>query len=335
MSTFKILKKSKWLKVSAAVLMGVAVIVGATGCSTNAYELYKNAEVKTDAATTGVYDMSFSLENEIDTKGLTEEQLKAVNYMKKIEYKGKSTVDETKDLVISNSWVNLGGIGFDFTYYGKEDKQYIKYPVLKKYIDLKAMMANASLGTNSQALTSMPTISEATKEKLSKIWDTLATKDTVKSMEDVIIPTDQGDMKAKHLTLSVSGDAVKQALIESQKAILADEELKKMIATQMEKMGETQSEETYFMTENMTIEDFEISSYVNADGYLVKDEVRIVMSGFGESNMLKSSTFHMTTVYSQLNQKVELEFPNITEDQIFKAEELNQEMPSVFKDLIQ
>lgn len=325
------------LKTGMAVLTSVALLAGLTGCSGNDYDLYQKANDKTEAAKTGVYDLELSVTNEFDTTGMTEEQLKAVNYMKQVVYKGKSTVDENQNALISDSWLNLGGIGFDFTYYSKDDQQYIKYPVLKKYIDLKAMMASAQASPTNGSAGQMPSVSEETQKALSKIWEGLATKDTVKSVEDVIIPTDQGEMKAKHLNIEVSGDAVKSALLESQKLILADPSLKAAIDKQFEKSGVTDKQPITLMTDAMQIEDFMISAYVNADGYLVKDEVKIVMSGLGseQNSPLKRSTFHMTTVYSQLDQKVNLEFPNITPDQVFQPEELNQEMPSVFKDLIQ
>lgn len=318
-------------KLTALTLITATAGLGLAGCSTNPYELYQKAQDKTDNAQTGVYEVSVSLENQFDTSGLSEEALKAVNYMKQIAYKGRHTVDKSQDALISDAWINLGGIGFDFTYYAKGDQQYVKYPVLKKYIDLKQLMAS----TNAEGtMGDMPAISEDTQKQLSGIWGKLATQETVKSLEEVIIPTAQGDMKAKHLTIDVSGEAVKQALLESQAILQKDPAIEKMMAAQLAKAGESPDVTYTMMNDDMTIEDFEISSYIDADGYLVKDEVKINLGGFGSGNALKTSVFHMTTVYSQLGQPLDLDFPEITPDQVFTSEELNTEMPAVFKDLI-
>lgn len=313
-------------------LLTAVTALSLTGCGGSAYDLYKNAELKTDEATTGIYNVDISINNEFDTSQMTEEQLKAVNYMKQVAFKGTNTVDKTQDALISDAWINLGGIGFDFTYYAQGDKQYIKYPVLKKYIDIKQMAATALAGKGGTS--EMPGITKESQEQLFQIWDKLASKDTVKSIEDVIIPTSQGDIKAKHLIIDVDGAVIKQALMDSQKVLLADEQLKKMMAEQMKSAGVTESGQVQFISPDMTIDSFEISSYIDADGYLVKDEVSIVMGNFDKGSALKSSSFHLATIYSQLNQKVNLQFPTITPDQVFTSEELNKDMPAVFKDLI-
>ncbi len=335
------------IKKGGALVLTIGLIAGLSlGCQSNAYEQYRKAEEKTEAANTAVYDMTIKMESDVDTSQMTEEQLKSINYLKQFEFKGKTTEDKTKNAMISDAWVNLGGIGFDFTYYGNGDTHYIKYPVLKKYINLETLVNQTGANPSNSP---MPTISDSTKKALSDIWSQLATRESVKSVGDVIIATDSGDIKAKHMVIDVPGDAIKKAMTDSQKIIFLDPSIQKMMQTQLEKIkadaiknGSTEAEINELTAENLTlfdngmnIESYTLSCDIDADGYIVQEGVELVMSGFEKDSPLKSMTFHMNTVFSSLDKPVTLEFPEITADQVFTTEELNQQMPSVFKDLIQ
>ncbi len=336
--------KSTIKKGGAAVLI-IGLIAGfSLGCQSNDYEQYIKAEEKTEAAKTSVYDTTIKVESDIDTSQMTEEQLKSINYLKQFEFKGKITQDKNKNALISDAWINLGGIGFDFVYYGNGDSQYIKYPVLKKYIDLQTLIQSTDATNNT-----LPTLSDSTKKTLGNIWDQLKTKESIRSVGDMIIATDAGDIKAKHMVIDVPGDAIKKAVVDSQKILFLDPNIQKMIQNQMEKIktktiekGSTEEEikdltdtNTALFDKTFNIESYTISCDIDADGYLVRKGVEIVMSGFGKDSPLKTMTFHMETVFSSLDQPVTLNFPEIGPDQIFTSEELNQQMPSVFKDLIQ
>lgn len=341
------IKYSKTFKKASGVLLTLGLIASLSlGCQTSPYEQYKKAEEKTNGAKTGIYDMTLKMESDIDTSKLSEAELKSINYFKQFEIKSSTTEDKEKKTMISDAWVNLGGIGFDFTYYGSSDGQYIKYPVLKKYIDLNASIKNLKMGTDQDF---KPTITKTTEESLSRIWSQLATTESVKSVGDMIIVTDAGDIKAKHMVIEVPGDAIKKAIVDSQKIIFLDPNIQKMMANQLAKIrteavknGKSEAEikaildkSTNTFGEHFKIDSYVLSCDIDADGYVVQDSVDITMSGFGSDSPLKAMTFHMNTIYSSLDKPVTLNFPDIKPEQVFTAEELNQQMPSVFKDLIQ
>jgi hypothetical protein len=327
MEVMNMINRNNYKKLCVIIGVAAMILITLTGCSTNAYELYQNSELKTSEAKTGVYDMEVRLENQFDTSQMTDAQLKKVNYMKQIAFKSKNTVDKEKKDVISETWMSIGGIGFDFTYYGNNDESYIKYPVLKKYIKINT--------NNMGSADEKKVISEVTQKQLSQIWKQLASETNVKLVDEIFVSTAEGDVKAKHIRVNASNEEVKQAIIESYNLIKNDKRLQDTLQGFANKSGEENAGTLNMDIKDLKIESFEISDYVNADGYLVKDEVNIVMSGFGKENDLEKTNFHLSTVYSQLNQKVELQFPEITPDQIFSDEELNKEMPAVFKDLIQ
>lgn len=316
--------------VAAAILLTLGTFA-LTGCSKNSYEALKAAQDKTEAAQTGVLDMKMTLKNELDTSTMDQEDLKMANYMKSIAYEGSTTYDEAQDMAISESWINMGGIGFDFTYYGKGEEQYIHYPVLKKYIDLKQMAKSQS----EKGLTSIPELSPETQKALSEIWDKLESKETVKQVEETIVTTASGDVKATHYEVEASGEAVKAAILESQELIKADPAVKQWVEKQKEKSQDKEVQNMDFgIDQSLEIGDFNLSSYVDSDGYLIKEEVKVSVKGSGKENThWLGSEYFMSITYSQLGQKVSLDFPSITPDMVMTEEELNKDMPAVFSDL--
>lgn len=316
-------------KLAAVFLIGSMSLAALTGCSTNGYEALVAAQEKTDLAATGINEIKIQLDNELNTQSMTPEQLKSVNYFKSVAYEGTSQYDNNADVVVSDSWISLGGVGFDFTYYGKGEEQYIRYPVLKKYIDLNQMAkSQASKGT------SFPKLTAETQKALGDIWNKLSTKETVQKVEETVVTTPEGDVKATHYDVVTSGDAVKAAILESQKILLADSAVTAWLEEQQAKNPEGHIE-IAGVKEDMEIGDFKLSSYVDADGYLIREEVKVSLkSGPSTEAYWLGTDFTMTSSYSKLNQKLDIQFPNISPDQVMTEEELNKDMPAVFSDVI-
>lgn len=315
---------------TTAFLIGSMSLLSLTGCSTNGYEALIAAQEKTETATTGINDMKIQLDNQMDTSGMTPEQLKAINYFRSVGYEGTSQYDNSKELIVSESWISLGGVGFDFTYYGKGEEQYIHYPVLKKYIDLRQMAKSQSANGMSTV-----TLTPETQKALGDIWSKLSTKESVQKVEETIVNTPEGDVKATHYDVVASGEAVKAAILESQKLLMEDSAVKAWLAEQQAKSPESRIE-IQGMNEDLEIGDFKLSSYVDADGYLIREEVKVsIKSGSSTSNQWLGTDFTMSSSYSKLNQKLDIQYPDITPDQIMTEEELSKDMPAIFSDVIQ
>lgn len=316
----------KYVKPLGAVILTLGIALGTSGCSGSDFEALEKAEVKTEAASTGISTVDFQINNDMVTTGLTAEQLKIVNYMKAVAYKGEYSFDKAKDQAISQSWVNFGGIGFDFTYYKDQDKQFIRYPVLKKYIDL-----NQFTSTGNQSFS----LSPETQKALGEIWNKLYTKDTVKQVEKTFVTTTEGDVKATRYDVIASGDAVKAAIIESQKLIMADEAVKAKLASAMsEAKASGESVQITGLPEDAVLKNFYMSAYVDADGYLIKETVAMELSMPEAKSYWKGTDFSMTTTYSKLGQPLKLDIPQVTKADMMTEEEMQRNMPAAFSDLV-
>lgn len=318
----------KYAKKLGAVILTLGIALGSTACSSSDFEALEKAEVKTEAVSTGISAVDLQIENDMVTTGLTAEQLKIVNYMKAVAYKGEYSFDKSKNQAISQSWVNLGGIGFDFTYYKDQDKQFVRYPVLKKYIDLSQLTSQGGQSFN---------LSPETHKALGEVWNKLYTKDTVKQIEKTFVTTTEGDVKATRYDVSASGEAVKAAILESQKLIMADAAVKaKLASAKNEAQASGESIQITGLPEDVVLKNFQMSAYVDADGYLIKETIimGLVLPEGKNNSYWKGTDFSMTTTYSKLGQTLKLDIPQVTKADMMTEEEMQRNMPAAFSDLV-
>lgn len=319
----------KWFKPFAISVMALSVIIGSTACSVNDFQTLEKAEAKTDAAQTGVSQIELTIANDMETTGLSPDQLKIINYMKAVAYKGQYRFDKTKDQAVSESWLNLGGLGFDFTYYQDKDRHFLRYPVLKKYIDLDQMAKGQDANLQ---------LSEETKKALGDIWSKLYTEQSVKQVEKTFVQTKEGDVKATRYDVSASGEIVKAAILESQKTIMNDPFVKERIKTAQDEAKKSGEDlQIVGLTDSFDLTHFQLSAFVDSDGYLIKEVIKMgmtVSADIGEKSGWKGTTFEMTTTYSQLGQDVGVEIPTVTQADMMTEQEMQRDMPAAFGDLI-
>lgn len=315
------------LKKAALSLVAIGLMLGTSACSTSDFQTLEKAEAKTDAAVTGSMAIDLQIKNDLVTSGLTAEQLKVANYMKAVAYKGDYSFDKDKQQAISQSWINLGGIGFDFTYYMDQDKQFIRYPVLKKYIDLNQMTKQGG-----QAMS----LSPETQKALSDIWAKLYTEETVKQVEKTFVETAKGDVKATRYDVVASGEAVKAAILASQKRILEDPKLKEQLAAANEQASQVgESIHILGLPDTAELKDFQMSAYVDADGFLIKEVIHMGLVLPELTNgYWKGTDFNMTTTYANLGQGIQLDIPQVTAADMMTEAEMQRDMPAAFSDLV-
>jgi len=303
--------------VGAVVLVLIlALVMTAAGCSGGAYEKLMKAEAKTDAAATGVTTTRITLENEFDTAGMTAEELKMVNYMKKVTYEGTARFDHGLGQMASNLYLSMGGIGFDAELYSLDGETYVKLPVMKKYMNVKDLMSveAASAGAQQEFL------SEAALEELSDIWSAVATPDNVKKAGSALLRTDSGDLKTTRYSVEVEPAVVQKALADSAKVINEDLAKKNAQADFTAAIGEMTA---------LEIDEVSMISEVSSSGYLVRDDVVIRYHQPG-----LATSIQIEIIRDKLDEAIELNLPEIAASDLYTSEELGQEMPGALDDLL-
>lgn len=310
------LERKRAAAVGLGLLLILALIMTMTGCSGAAYDKLMKAEAKTDAATTGVTTTRITLENDFDTTNLTAEELKMVNYMKKVTYEGTARFDRERGQMASDLYLSMGGIGFDAEVYSFDGETYIKLPVMKKYMNVEDLMTfeGASVGAQQEVL------SKAALEKLGDIWSAVATPDNVKKTGSALLRTDYGDLKTTRYTIEVDPAVVQTALIDSVKVISED------LAER-----NTQADFSAVAGEMTALEMDEVSmiSEVSSSGYVVRDDVLIRYHQPGLATSIR-----IEIIRDKLDEAIALSLPEITASDLYTSEALDREMPGALDDLL-
>ncbi|MDK9711337.1 hypothetical protein [Acidaminobacter sp.] len=310
--------KGKRAAGAAGLVLILAMVLTAAGCSGGAYDKLMKAEAKTDAAVTGVTTTRITLENNFDTASLTAEELKMANYMKKVTYEGRLRFDHGLGEMASDLYLSMGGIGFDAELYSFGGETYVKLPVMKKYMNVKDLMKVE--GAQAAAEAQGDFLSETALEKLGDIWSSVATPDNVKKTGSALLRTDSGDLKTTRYTVEVDPEVVQAALIESARVITEDLAAKNPDADFSSAIGE--------MTE-IEIDEVSMISEISSSGYVVRDDVVIRYHQPGLETSIR-----VEIIRDQLDEAVELNLPEITALELYTSEELDREMPGALDDLL-
>jgi hypothetical protein len=296
-------------------LLLATLLIALTGCSGNAYEKLLKAEARTATASTGIVTTRVTLENQSDTTGLTPEQLKMANTMKNITYQGTRHFDDNAGIFISDNFLSLGGIGFDFTLYGLSEKKYAKLSVMKKYMDVDALLS-------SQSATQEATfaLSDETMMELGAIWANLANRDNVVRTGNALLKTTEGDIKTVRYTIEADPELVQKALIESMRLVI--EEFASRSANPEIMLASGQFE-------TLKIDSVTLISEVDSNGYVVRDDVQIAFH-----TPDTRTAVHVENTRTALNQTVKIDMPLIEPSSVYSQDELDQEMPGALNELL-
>lgn len=328
-------KVQHWTKKIAVFTMTGILATGLTACSQEPFTALQQANDKMDQVKSGHTTMKLQLDNVFDTSTASEEALKMINYMKSVTIESQLVFDEDKKQFINQVYANIGGLGMDVAVYKNQDQLYLKYPVMKKYMDLKQMGQQSK---QTDAVMNFK-LTQETIDGLKALWEGLATKDTVMKGEPAVVTIKDKQVKATMYQIDIKGDQLKSVMQESLKLIYADPNVKATIE-QAQKTAKTKQQAYTLLPEDMdrmfatmTIDTVVLKDYIDADGYILQKNVEVAYSNSNAKVQPSKTHFMMQMTHSELNQPVTLDMPEITPDKVYTEEELNKDLPAVFKSI--
>ena len=194
------------------------------GCSFDSLGDYKKAAEKTEQIEKGQMSGEFTVVTEFNTDGMTEEQIKELNYFKDMKGSFSATYDDAAEKGIFRNYLNFGGLGFDFDIFMNQDEVFMKLPVLGKYMKLDEMqspMIKEQQGAGEQSL-----ISKETQDELSAKWLGMLTKEDVFKGKDIVLTTPDGEVKTTEYTIKLNDEQIKSLASDSIDIVSKDEKLR-------------------------------------------------------------------------------------------------------------
>lgn len=324
----------------ALIMVLLMTVPAVAGCGNNSLGDYKKAVDKTDQIVKGQNSAEFSTSLDFNTEGMTAEAVNELNYYKNMSGSFRSAFDSSSNQGVYRNYMNLGGLGFDFDLYQNGEEKFIKLPIAGKYMKLEDMLKAAEQSGEKPS----ELISQDTMKALGAEWVGILKQEDVFKGKDIVLTTPDGEVKTKVYTITLNDEQVK-SLEENALTILAkDENLRANYEAVMEKKADWKKPASFEEFINKakeqlkkdTVENFQYTAYVDIDGYIVNEtvEVRIKRDAAAQGEP-KSISFKLEMKNWDINKDQKFEFPVLTDENTMKSNDLDQTMPSLFKDLFQ
>ena len=320
-------------------IFALLLAVSLAGCSFDSLGDYKKAAEKTEQIKKGQMSGEFTLVTDFNTDGMTEDEIKEMNYFKNMKGSFSAVYDDDAGKGIFRNYLNFGGLGFDFDLFMNEKEVFMKLPVLGKYMRLDEMQAPMikEQGTGEPEL-----ISRETQDELNAKWLGLLTKEDVFKGKDIVLTTPDGEVKTKEYTIKLNDEQIKSLAADSLDIVSKDEKLKenyeKYIKKNVEPLKDTSFEKLVLdIEENIKdyiVESFNYTAYVDIDGYIVNEVVEFAMKveGAGAASM-KGFNYKLELKNWDINKEQEFDFPVLTEENTVNMDQMDQNMPFMMEDL--
>lgn len=326
----------KIMIVTFAILLAVILV----GCSLDSLGDYKKAVEKTEQIEKGQMSGEFIMETDFNTDGMTEEQIKEMNYYKDMKGSFSAVYDDTEEKGIFRNYLNFGGLGFDFDLFMNKEEVFMKLPVIGKYMRLDEIKAQILVEQKEDGESEF--ISEDTKNQLNANWLGLLKEEDIFKGKDIVLTTPDGEVKTTEYTIKLNDEQIKSLLTDGIDIVSKDEKLKenyeeyikKNVKDLQDKSFEELVSDIREDIKNYTVESFNYIAYVDIDGYIINEAIEFAMKveDAGSAGM-KGLNYKLELKNWDINKNQEFDFPVLTEDNTMDMDQMDQNMPFVLEDL--
>ncbi len=327
------------LKKVLILILTVLLAVSLAGCSLDSLEDYRKAAEKTDQIEKGKMSGNFMINMDFDTSGMTDEQIRKLNYFRKVEGSFNASYDDGADKGIFRNYLNFGGLGFDFDVFINGEEIFLRLPILGKYMRLDEIQE--SMKIKDQADEEPRIISREAEDEISAKWLGVLNKEDVFKGKDIVLTTPDGEVKTKEYSIKLDSRQIKELAEQFLEILSKDETLKENYEKYIIENGKQPKDISpeKFVSDikegikKCKVEDFNYTAHVDIDGYIVNEAIKLSvkiedpdpgsMTGFDYSLELKNW---------DINRKQEFEFPELTKENTVDIDQIDRNMPFVMDD---
>lgn len=303
--------------ISCILLISISVLAG---CSGTDYENYMKSVEKTGEIKRASEEIKIDISLAYDLEKFDEETVNEINKFKDISYKGILKYDNELEVFENNMYTNIGGVGFDSTVYGQKDEILIELTSLGKFIKLDELTSESKLSDIN--------LSEESLQKIENIWQSYANNDNVFREENILIDTPSGVVKSKKYSVDFGNELI-SFVNKTMEVIREDIDLEQLIYEEIiNKDGESLEDFVTLSPEDAEVEYFTFEAYVDADGYVVKEDMQFKVNY--NDQYFKGITFNLSDLLYDINKQQKIKFPEVTDVEILDIHEFSAEAPVLF-----
>lgn len=164
-------------------------------------------------------------------------------------------------------------------------------------------------------------------ESIQEIFQTIAQQfreslkdENVFKEDKILVDTPDGKVKATQYTI-VPSEALLNVI--SQKITELDDQQRQGISSAFNVDEDTLSSIWKALDEGLRIEAYDEKVYVNMDGYVIQKNIKVILH-FDSDHLPQTMNLDLQINNSQINQALELPFPEISPDEIYTPSDLQE-----------
>ena len=301
----------------------VSLMLLTTGCLSGSNQIYQESVEKTANIEKGKSKLILDMNLELDENFIAE-----VKPIKIEKFEIENKFDKARSLSQSTLFAKINDLGIDAKLYQNGEMYYLTSPLLEKIVTVNLNDFISVADTNQFE----KIILDETEEKLEKIWKKLLTDKDVTKLNNIILSTPDGAVKAKEYQLNLTDEDLRSAMLESIDILSEDQLFNKKMdgilknssysTEKLTSVKEMWSENRNFI-QNSKIGPLSYLAYIDRDGYIVEEKLTVgIKGGDGSKNTgIKSFSFSYHLQRWDIERDVEINLPNVTVDNSIPLEQ--------------
>ncbi|QUI25190.1 hypothetical protein HZI73_24110 [Vallitalea pronyensis] len=287
------------------VVMMLMAVMSVTGCSQKAYEDYIKASEKTQAYKSGKTSIHVSSKVTFGEDQLSIDEIAEMSEYNDLRFDMTLQYNMDEKKIAADMYTNIGGAGMDYHYYQEGEKRYVRLPIIKKFLIVED---NAKQTSNPFA-------------GISSRWLNMLEEEDVVQGENTIIDSAEGQVKAKVVTISLTENQLKIFGNEVITLLMSDGFIENYLESNMDR------EELVSMMksgiEHTDIKDFQLTIYIDFDGYVIKETLSMCLDMEEISNgKMETMDIIVEKQNWEIGKEQDIVLPEMKEEDVIEMEGL-------------
>ncbi|MDF2547477.1 MAG: hypothetical protein K0R93_2375 [Anaerosolibacter sp.] len=314
-----------------------------TGCTSgNIMNQYMQALEQTENIQRSSELIEFTTELDFSDLDLTLEEKKQLDMFSSVKGSFVSKHDKEKGISFLDGHIDMKNLGFDVKIYEDQERIVALMPIFSKYMVIHKDQDPTSLQKNFSMI-------QIDEEEIKTLWNSMITQSSIQKIGNKMVSTNEGEIRTTAFEVTLQDAEIKKLGKTFIQTILKNPETKQSFMKFMNDMPTGEDADQFLNTEEdfeeflghmekgidqMKINEFRHTGSFDKDHYIIEENISLnyAMEVEPAKNIQVSYVLQITRW--DINKSFEIEMPDITEENSFTLDQLDENTPKLIEDLI-